>query len=123
MKRRSAWGPVGLVVLATLAGTATARAQTEAPSGTSPVTTRASDHAPMDDYENPRLMGMGLGARAGVAGTSAAVANAANLPLYRLYHVETGVRYMPNQNAWSVGGAFADSVTSKLAAGFVSRGV
>lgn len=109
------------VAWAALPGLATA--QTEAPSGATIPTTTNADHVPATDYQTARMVGMGLGGRAGALSTTAAVTNAANLALMRLYHVETMVQYMPGVNAWSFGGAFADSVTGKLAAGIVSRGI
>ncbi|MCB9613316.1 MAG: hypothetical protein H6721_08705 [Sandaracinus sp.] len=74
-------------------------------------------------YETARGLGMGTGARASAAGTSALAYNPANLTLAPVYHLESFAAYIPNDRSWMYGGAVADSVTNKLAAGFSMHGV
>lgn len=74
-------------------------------------------------YETARGLGMGTGTRASVAGTSAVAYNPANLTLAPVYHLESFASYVPNDRAWMYGGAVADSVTNRLAAGFSMHGV
>ncbi len=88
-----------------------------------PVDTEPVPLAREDTYETARGLGMGMGTRASVIGTSALAYNAANLPLARLYHIEATALTVPGEGAWSVGGAITDSVTSWLAAGVGFRGV
>ncbi len=76
-----------------------------------------------DTYETSRGLALGTGGRAGAMGTSAVAYNPANLGLARLYHVETFASYIPGQGAWTLGGAVADSVSNKVAAGMSFRGV
>lgn len=74
------------------------------------------------NYETPRTVALGTGARASAMSTSAVAANASGMLLSRLYHVEGLLDYRPG-GGWVVGGAAADSVTSKVAAGISFRGV
>ncbi|MEM9069170.1 MAG: hypothetical protein AAGE52_11720 [Myxococcota bacterium] len=76
-----------------------------------------------DTYETSRGLAMGAGARASAMGTSAVAYNAANMALARMYHIETFGSYLPNEGAWALGGAVADSVSNKIAAGMSFRGV
>lgn len=50
--------------------------------------------------------------------TTAVFANPANLPLYRVYHLEALAAFGPEARRQSYGGAVVDSSTSKLAGGF-----
>ena len=50
--------------------------------------------------------------------TTAVFANPANLPLYRVYHLEGLAALGPEARRQSYGGAIADSSTSRLAGGF-----
>jgi hypothetical protein len=119
--RRPAQAAALLMVLAAVVPAGRAEAQTEAPPGVDPApeVVRARE----DTYETPRGIGMGLGSRAGVTGTSAVAYNAANLPLASVYHVESIFGWVPGENAFMTGGAIADSVTNRLAAGMAFRGV
>jgi hypothetical protein len=74
-------------------------------------------------YETARGLGMGTGTRASASGTSAVAYNPANLALAPVYHLESFAAYIPNDRAWMYGGAVADSVTNKMAAGFSMHGV
>ncbi len=109
------------VVVAVLGAALPAEAQVEAPPGVDPAP--RADRAREDTYETPRGIGMGYGARAGAIGTSAVAYNAANLPLAPVYHVESVFGWLAGDNAFVTGGAIADSVTSRLAAGMALRGV
>jgi hypothetical protein len=99
-----------------------ASAQTEIPLGGEPVPddgTRPREST----YETARGLGMGTGTRASAAGTSAIAYNPANLALAPVYHLESFATYIPNDRAWMYGGAVADSVTNRMAAGFSMHGV
>jgi len=76
---------------------------------------------PADDYETTRAMGMGLGARASAASTSALGSNPANLALGRLYHVETVVGYVPQHTNFSFGAGILDSFSAPVALGVQYR--
>lgn len=68
-------------------------------------------------YETARGIGMGGGARASATGTSALAYNPANLGLSPVYHIETMVGFVPNARTWVYGGAVADAVSNRIAAG------
>lgn len=74
-----------------------------------------------DDYETPRAMAMGLGARASVASTSALSSNPANLALGRLYHIETALGYLPQAENFTFGAGILDSFSSPVAMAFQYR--
>lgn len=76
---------------------------------------------PADDYETTRAMGMGLGARASAASTSALASNPANLALGRLYHVETAVGYVPQHTNFTFGASVLDSFSAPVALGVQYR--
>ena len=76
---------------------------------------------PEDTGATSRGMALGSGSRASALGTSAVVYNAANLPLARLYHVESLFGYLAGENAYTLGAAVADSVSNRVAAGMVMR--
>jgi hypothetical protein len=100
-----------LVALAGLAGLVPARVLAQASTAVPPA----------DDYETTRAMGMGLGARASAASTSALGSNPANLALGRLYHVETVVGYNPQVTNFTFGGSILDSFSSPVALGVQYR--
>jgi hypothetical protein len=50
--------------------------------------------------------------------TTAVFVNPANLPLYRVYHIEGLATFSPEARRQSYGGAVVDSTTSRLAGGF-----
>lgn len=105
-----------------LAAPTLASAQTELPLGGEPIPddgTRPREST----YETARGLGMGTGTRASAAGTSAIAYNPANLALAPVYHLESFATYIPNDRAWMYGGAVADSVTNRMAAGFSMHGV
>ncbi|MCA9575258.1 MAG: hypothetical protein R3B40_05235 [Polyangiales bacterium] len=110
--------------MATLALTAlvptSAAGQVEAPSGVLDEAT--TERAREDTLETARGIAMGSGSRATATGTSALAYNNANLALLRLYHVEAGFQYITGRNAFTIGSAVADSISSALAAGFSFRG-
>ncbi len=76
---------------------------------------------PQDEYETPRAMAMGLGARASAASTSALATNPANLALGRLYHVETAVGYVPQHTNFTFGAGIIDGFSSPVALGVQYR--
>ena len=85
---------------------------------------QAQEPEPIEEtLETARGLGMGSGARASALGTSAVAYNPANLSLGRLYHVESVVGYVPGEGSWSLGGAVADSVSNRIAAGLSFRGI
>lgn len=71
------------------------------------------------DIQSPRTMAMANAQTALGTSTSALVGNPANLPFARVYHFEALAFYQPEARRQSYGGAVADSVTNKLAGGFV----
>jgi hypothetical protein len=73
--------------------------------------------------ESTRGMAMGTGARASAASTQAQADNASNLVLGGMYHMESFLGYQPNFRRIGWGGAVADSMTSKVAAGASARGI
>ncbi|MCA9530329.1 MAG: hypothetical protein KC543_09350 [Myxococcales bacterium] len=104
-------GAPGLLPVAARA----AHAQTEAPAPLSP--RESAGLRPREStIETARGVGMGMGVRAGVTGTSALAYNPANLPLARMYRVALLTNYVPSQKTTSIGVAIADSITSKLGA-------
>jgi hypothetical protein len=72
----------------------------------------------LGEVQHPRTVGM-AGANQVFGGSTAAIfANPANLPLYRVYHLEGFAGFGPEARRQSYGGAIADSSTSRLAGGF-----
>jgi len=99
-----------------------AQAQLTDPMVTDPaVTPPDSERLPEDSGATTRGLALGTGSRANAIGTSALLYNAANLPLARVYHVETIFGYLAGERAYTLGGAVADSISNKIAAGLYSR--
>lgn len=72
----------------------------------------------LGEIQHPRALGM-MGAHQAFGGSTTAVyANPANLPLYRVYHLEGIAALSPEARRQSYGGAVVDSSTSRLAGGF-----
>jgi len=80
-----------------------------------------SERLPEDSGATTRGLALGTGSRANALGTSAVMYNAANMPLARVYHVESIFGYLAGENAYSIGGVVADSVSNKIAAGLSTR--
>jgi hypothetical protein len=88
-----------------------------------PPAVAASQDVPRENTtETARTIGMGTGARASAAGTSAVAQNPANLGLSELYHIEAASGIVPG-GGWWIGGTVVDSVSSRLGAGLSVRGV
>jgi hypothetical protein len=72
----------------------------------------------LGEVQHPRAVGMGGAQQAFGGSTTAIFVNPANLPLYRVYHLEGLAAFGPEAGRQSYGGAIADSSTSRLAGGF-----
>jgi len=81
----------------------------------------ADERLPEDSAATTRGMALGTGSRASALGTSAVAYNAANLPLARLYHVESLFGYLAGESAYWLGASVADSVSNRIAAGMTAR--
>lgn len=96
-----------LVVLAT---TSVAHAE--------PSSTTIEQGYELGEVQHPRSIAMGGAQQAWGGSTTALFLNPANLPLYRVYHLEAIATFSPEARRQSYGGAIADSSTSRLAGGF-----
>lgn len=124
MMRLRARALVALVFVALLASSPMAGAQgVEQPPGVSELRIGRAEVPRAEDFETGRTLGTALGLRAGVTGTSAVLMNPANLTLGRLYHAEAITQYVPRDSLVSFGSVIADSSTSRVRAGFASRGI
>ncbi|MDB4942262.1 MAG: hypothetical protein JWP97_1796 [Labilithrix sp.] len=72
----------------------------------------------LGEIQHPRVMAMGGAAQAYGGSTTAVFLNPANLPLFRVYHLEGLATLSPEARRQSYGGAVVDSSTSRLAGGF-----
>jgi hypothetical protein len=72
----------------------------------------------LGQIQHPRAIAMGDAQQAFGGSTNALFANPANLPLYRVYHIEGLAAFGPEARRQSYGGAIVDSSTSRLAGGF-----
>ena len=106
---------LGLMTGLLMSLAAPAMAQEEVPAGGEVIP--AGPPPREQTYETARGVGMGGGARASATGTSAIAYNPANLGLAPVYHIETMVGYVPNARTWFYGGAVADAVSNRIAAG------
>lgn len=116
-----AWAARVIMVAAAMSIAVPASAQDPMVDPTPDTTVDPTTMAREDTYETTRTAAMGSGARATAIGTSALATNAANMPLARLYHVESTAATVAGSENWSLGGAVADSVTNSLAAGMAFR--
>ncbi len=83
-----------------------------------PSSTTVDQGYELGEIQHPRTVAM-LGAQNAWGGsTNAIFVNPANLPLFRVYHVEGLAAFSPEARRQSYGGAIADSSTSRLAGGF-----
>jgi opacity protein-like surface antigen len=71
----------------------------------------------LGEIQHPRSVGMGNAQQVFGGSTTAVFVNPANLPLYRVYHLEGLAALGPEAGRQSYGGAIADSSTSRLAGG------
>lgn len=83
-----------------------------------PSTTTIEQGYDLGEIAHPRSLAMGGAQQAFGGSTNAIFANPANLPLYRVYHVEGLAAFGPEARRQSYGGAIVDSSTSRLAGGF-----
>lgn len=83
-----------------------------------PSTTTIEQGYELGETQHPRSIAMGGAQQAWGGSTSALFLNPANLPLYRVYHLEAIATFSPEARRQSYGGAIADSSTSRLAGGF-----
>lgn len=111
------------LVAVLLVGARVSAQATEAPAGVVTVDLPRGARPRAEDFETARMVGTGLGLRAGAFGTTAVLVNPANLPLSRSYHVEGFVQYIPVEGGVSFGSVVADSSTQRIRAGVASRGI
>ncbi len=83
-----------------------------------PSTTTIEQGYELGEIQHPRAIAMAGAQQAWGGSTTALFINPANLPLYRVYHLEALATFGPEARRQSYGGAIADSSTSKLAGGF-----
>lgn len=72
----------------------------------------------LGEIQHPRQIAMVGANQAWGGSTTALFANPANLPLYRVYHIEALAAFSPEARRQSYGGAIADSSTARIAGGF-----
>jgi hypothetical protein len=72
----------------------------------------------LGEVQHPRTVAMGDALQVWGGSTTAVFVNPANLPLYRVYHLEGIAAFIPEARRQSYGGAVVDSSTSRLAGGF-----
>lgn len=108
MRRASVTSIVSALIV--LAATSVAHAE--------PSTTTVEQGYELGEVQHPRSVAMGGAQQAWGGSTTALFVNPANLPLYRVYHLEALATFGPEARRQSYGGAIADSSTSRLAGGF-----
>ncbi len=72
----------------------------------------------LGEIQHPRSLAMAGAQQVWGGSTTAVFVNPANLPLYRVYHIEALAAFSPEARRQSYGGAVVDSSTSRLAGGF-----
>jgi hypothetical protein len=82
-----------------------------------PASTSIEQGYELGEIQHPRSVAMGNAAQVFGGSTTAVFVNPANLPLYRVYHLEGLAALGPEARRQSYGGAIADSSTSRLAGG------
>lgn len=102
-----------LVALALTAGSAAPRPALADPSSTS-----IEQGYELGEIQHPRSIAMAGAQQAWGGSTTALFLNPANLPLYRVYHIEGLAALSPEARRQSYGGAIVDSSTSRLSGGF-----
>lgn len=100
----------GLFGLASLTSSGGAHA---APSSTS-----VEQGYELGEVQHPRSVALAGAQQVWGGSTTALFVNPANLPLYRVYHIEGLAAFSPEARRQSYGGAVVDSSTSRLAGGF-----
>jgi hypothetical protein len=104
-------------VLAALA-MAAAGAVTTRPVQAAPSSTSVEQGYDLGEIQHPRSLAMAGAQQVWGGSTTAVFVNPANLPLYRVYHLEGLATFSPEARRQSYGGAVVDSTTSRLAGGF-----
>jgi hypothetical protein len=82
-----------------------------------PSTTSIEQGYELGEIQQPRSVAMGNAAQVFGGSTTAVFVNPANLPLYKVYHLEGLATFAPEARRQSYGGAIVDSSTSRLAGG------
>jgi len=72
----------------------------------------------LGEVQHPRSVAMAGAQQVWGSSTTAIFVNPANLPIYRVYHLEALAAFGPEARRQSYGGAVVDSSTSRLAGGF-----
>jgi hypothetical protein len=88
------------------------------PARADPSSTTTEQGYELGEIQHPRTLAMASAQQAFGGSTTAVYANPANLPLYRVYHLEGIATFSPEARRQSYGGAVVDSSTSRLAGGF-----
>ncbi len=83
----------------------------------SPSTTSLEQGYDLGEIQHPRTVALGGAQQVWGGSTTAVFVNPANLPLYRVYHLEGLAAFSPEARRQSYGGAIVDSSTSRLAGG------
>ena len=82
-----------------------------------PSSTSVEQGYDLGEVQHPRSVGMGNAQQVFGGSTTAIFVNPANLPLYRVYHLEGLAALGPEARRQSYGGAIADSYTNRVAGG------
>lgn len=83
-----------------------------------PSSTSVEQGYELGEVQHPRSIAMGGASQVWGGSTTAVFVNPANLPLYRVYHLEGIAGFGVESRRQSYGGAVVDSSTSRLAGGF-----
>jgi hypothetical protein len=83
-----------------------------------PSSTSTEQGYDLGEVQHPRSVAMVGAAQVWGGSTTAVFVNPANLPLYRVYHLEGLAAFGPEARRQSYGGAVVDSSTSRFAGGF-----
>jgi hypothetical protein len=94
-----------------------AGAMSPALASASPSTTSIEQAYELGEVQHPRTIALGGAQQVWGGSTTAVFVNPANLPLYRVYHLEGLAAFSPEARRQSYGGAIVDSSTSRLAGG------
>jgi hypothetical protein len=88
------------------------------PARADPSSTSIEQGYELGEIQHPRSVAMTGAQQVWGGSTNAIFLNPANLPLYRVYHIEGIANWGPEARRQSYGGAVVDSSTSRLAGGF-----
>jgi hypothetical protein len=98
--------------------TIAAAGATTRPVQAAPSSTSVEQGYELGEIQHPRSLAMAGAQQVWGGSTTAVFVNPANLPLYRVYHLEGLATFSPEARRQSYGGAVVDSTTSRLAGGF-----